>query len=69
MSLPEIGFDLFAFEKLMATFSVWLVICQNSVPAVCTVVSRGLYGPIQVSRLTPKPGVSIPTVTMKFENT
>lgn len=36
MSLLEIGFDLFALEKLMATLSVWLVICQNIVPAVFT---------------------------------
>lgn len=29
------GVDLFAFEKLMATFSDWLVTCHPTVPAVC----------------------------------
>lgn len=34
------GVDLFAFEKLMATFSDWFVTCHPSVPAVYDVMSN-----------------------------
>lgn len=43
--------------------------CTGGLYRMYIVVSRGFYGRIQVYRLTPKPGVSIPTVTMGFENT
>jgi hypothetical protein len=61
------GVDLFAFEKLIATLSDWLVICHPRVPAVY-VCSAMRIRPV-CARLTPSPGVSMPAVTTKFDKT
>jgi hypothetical protein len=64
------GVVLFAFEKLIATLSDWLAICQPSVPAIYdTLASHSPPGYQCRQRRTPSPGVSMPPVTIKLEST
>jgi hypothetical protein len=61
------GVDLLALALLIATLRDWLVICQSRVPVVCKGVS---YGFKEIYREhTPRPGVSMPAVTTKFDKT